>query len=77
MTVPLNPDPLFWFSLAAPSPWFTGISGMLNAQGSATMQVLIPAVPSLVGTRIYGAFAIAAPLPPGFTVSSSLPITIQ
>ena len=50
--IPLDPDVLFYTSLLVPS-LFSNFQGVLNAQGSATLTVNIPAVPQLVGFRFF------------------------
>ncbi len=55
--VPLNPDWLLNLSLA-PSPLFLGLSGVLDATGSAVANIVVPGIPSLVGSSVFGAFIV-------------------
>jgi len=50
--IPLDPGPLFFFSLANPMV-FAGFSGQLSRSGTASLRVNIPNVPALKGIRFY------------------------
>ena len=50
--IPLDPDPLFFFSLNMPA-LFSNFQGVLNAQGTTMLTVNIPALPQLVGYRFF------------------------
>lgn len=72
--IPLVADALFFLSLQAPAI-FPGFSGVLDAQGHASLAIRIPAVPALRGLRLFvaavafdavGIRRISEPL--GFTV---------
>ena len=50
--IPLDPDPLFFLSFAAPSI-FKDFSGNLNMWGRAVLKVHFPNLPALRGRRIF------------------------
>jgi len=50
--IPLDPDPLFFLSLQAPS-LFSNFQGVLDARGIATLTVNIPPVLQLAGLRFF------------------------
>lgn len=54
-TIPLRPDALFQ-SFAYLPGIFQGFFGVLNASGSGTARIAIPAAPALVGIEIHAAF---------------------
>jgi len=53
--IDLTPDPLFFFSLAAPGI-FVNFQGVLDAQGSALAAVAVPPIPALKGFRFFVSF---------------------
>jgi len=50
---PLDPDGLFWLSLGQNNAVFTGFIGLLDRNGAANASLTLPAVPALVGLRVY------------------------
>ena len=77
--VPLNPDWLLALSLMPANPFFLGTLGSLDATGGATVAMMIPPEPLLVGATIQSAFAVGSSSAPwGIgTISAALPITFQ
>jgi glucose/arabinose dehydrogenase len=75
-TIPLNLDPIADFTLTAGNPFFPNNYGALNASGSATAQVLLPAYPPLVGMTLHGVFIVLDPAA-SFTINQiSNPISM-
>lgn len=57
INVPLNPDALFFLTVAGYlSPFFQSFSGTLNQNGESRLYVALPNDPLLVGLRFYLAF---------------------
>jgi len=50
--IPLDPDPLFFLSLANPLV-FQGFAGFLSRSGTARLTIHLPGVPALTGVRFY------------------------
>jgi len=60
--IPLNRDGLTDFVLnRLNTPAFTGFRGVLDGSGTATAQLNAPAVPGLIGTTLFFAYAAANP----------------
>jgi hypothetical protein len=77
--VPLNADPLLIFSLSLNNGVFFNTSGLLSAVGGATVTIVVPNLPTLVGATIYSAFVVAdTGSPSGIgTISPALGFMIQ
>ena len=67
-TIPLNLDAIADFTLTPANPFFPNNFGALNAAGSASASVLLPAYPPLVGMTLHGVFVVLDPLA-SFTVN--------
>jgi hypothetical protein len=52
---PLDPDALFWLSLGQNNALFTGFLGLLDARGTASAALNLPAIPGVVGLHVYPA----------------------
>lgn len=80
IAIPFSPaDPLAALTaLGPPAGWFSGTSGVLDAQGRALATLHIPPVPALSGLQIYSAILTADPSGPSplKTVSPAYPIVI-
>lgn len=66
--VPIDPDPLFFATLAPRPSEFVGFDGVLDTTGSAIAQIVLPFEPSIAGFIVY--FAVAT-----FDPASFLPLT--
>lgn len=66
--VPIDPDPLFFATLAPRPSAFVGFDGLLDATGSAIAQIVLPFEPSIAGLDLY--FAAST-----FDPTSFLPLT--
>ncbi len=75
--LPLAPDPLFFLSLS-PSPFFSGLSGILDAAGRAGATAALPASPALAGFSLTASgLVLEAGMPSGVAlVLPALPIVL-
>ncbi len=77
--IPLNPDALLAFSITPGNGVFFNNIGSLDGSGFASVMVVLPNYPPLLGLTFYAAFVVPdAGNPTGIgTISPSLSITVQ
>lgn len=78
-TLPLNPDPLFFASMANPI-FLPGFYAPLDAQGRGKGSLKIPGVSALIGLRIFAAYFTFDPVhgrPPWYVKSISNPVEFE
>ena len=76
----LQLDEVFVFSMMCPNPNpFVNYQGWIDLNGEARATLMIPAVPQIVGTTLYTAFATALPsAPQGIqSMSNTFSFTVQ
>jgi glucose/arabinose dehydrogenase len=77
--IPLNPDPLFTFSLTPGNGVFLNTTGTLSAGGTATVNIQIPNAAPLIDVTIMGAYVTLSPTAPSgiSAISCPIPITFE
>jgi hypothetical protein len=77
--IPVNLDDLLFLSVTPGNGILINALGSLSGAGQASLPLLVPNLPALVGLSVYSAFVVADPLDPTGvgTISPSLTITIN
>ena len=74
--IPVNLDAISNIALAPASPFFPNNYGALNASGTGSASVLLPAYPPLVGMTLHGVFVVLDPASPFMVNQISNPLNM-